>query len=119
MFRRSRSAVSRDAEFFGAGLCGLFGGGGFAARTPPEGMEFVARKGYTAMFFNPQTAEFVLEDMRSGERYYSMSPDPAGTLQERSQLILADLDLDGGNIRTKYSANAVVSTRKRCHSAAE
>lgn len=79
---------------------------------PPEGMEFVARKGYTAMFFNPQTAEFVLEDMRSGERYYSMSPDPAGTLQERSQLILADLDLDGGNIRTKYSANAVVSTRK-------
>ncbi len=78
----------------------------------PEGMELAAQKGYTAMFFAPETADFVLEDMRTGERYYSVSPNADGTMQERSHLLVADVDLESDSLKTKYSANANVTAQK-------
>lgn len=86
--------------------------GEFVPGEAPEQMEFVAAKGYVAMFYDPATADFVLEDMRTGERYSSRSLNETDTMQERSQLIVTDLDVDSGNTRTRYSADATVSTAK-------
>lgn len=78
----------------------------------PEGMELAVQKGYMAMYFQPETADFVLEDMRTGKRYYSVSPNADGSAQERSHLLVEDVDLESDSLKTKYSANANVTAQK-------
>ncbi len=86
--------------------------GGCQPGPAPEGMELAARRGYVAMFFDPQTADFILEDMRTGQRYYSISPKGDGTAQERSHLLVSDVDNENNSLRTKYSVNATVTAQK-------
>ncbi len=78
----------------------------------PEGMELAAQKGYMAMFFDSDTANFVLEDMRTGERYHSISPTGKGTARERSHLLVTHVDRESDSMKTRYSANATIQAKK-------
>lgn len=86
--------------------------GDFLPGTPPDGMEYVAQQGYIAMYFNAKTAAFMLEDMRTRERFYSALVAPDATLQESSPLIVTDLNYEDGQTKEVFGANAVVTTQK-------
>ena len=49
--------------------------GSFTHGTAPEGMTFIAQKGYVAMYANMTTASFAVEDMRDGTIWYSNISD--------------------------------------------
>lgn len=87
--------------------------GVFTPGPAPEGMEFVAQRGYTALYFDPTTADFALEDMRSGERYFSIPADnEGGSRRERSALVVEDMEDGFTNVNSKMSAIAKVSAQK-------
>jgi len=89
-----------------------YSGGEYQPNPAPEGMELVAQKGYMAMYFHPETADFVLEDMRTGERYYSISSKTDSATKERSHLLVVDVDTESDSMNTKYSGNANVTAKK-------
>lgn len=49
--------------------------GEYEPSQPPEGMQFVAQKGFVAMFVDTTTGHFAVEDMRNKKMYYSVPAD--------------------------------------------
>lgn len=85
--------------------------GEFIPSAAPIDMELVSQKGYSALFYNPTTAAFAVNDMRTGEFYYSI-PDGADTSSENSHLLVTDVDQTDDTVKTKYSVDAKISTQK-------
>ncbi len=84
---------------------------GYLPSMAPEGMEYICSLGYVSLFADMTTGHFAVEDMRSGQLYYSVPPMAAqdenayGTYKKRlqSEIWVNDLSTDEGVLKTRNS----------------
>ena len=85
--------------------------GEYMPQQAPEGMELVAQKGFAAMFASLETGRFAVEDMRTGNLYYSTPSDADadgtafGADKEalQSEILVTDIVESDGLVETKNS----------------
>ena len=89
-----------------------------AGRVSPEAMEPIAEKGFLALYADPDTGEFAVEDRRNGRLWHSNPPDrtedavATGAMRNRlsSQLLVNTIIEE---TKTVKSYNSFVSCTKR------
>lgn len=77
----------------------------------PEGMTFIAKKGYLALFLNKTNGEFAIEDLRDNHIWYSNPVDKdqdtvaQGSAKNElsSQLVVTDIDTQKNIVKSRNS----------------